>query len=97
MSLGTTISTLLASPSRRSSIAAAAITVVLPAPTSWKRPTACSWRMRQTAAFWWGSQCEGGVQPRQRQVGAVVGTPAHGVEIVVVEAGQTLSAIGVAP
>jgi len=82
---------------KRSSIAAAAITVVFPAPTSWNRPTARSWRMRQTAAFLMRSRREGGVRTRERQVRAVVFARTDRVECVIVEARKPLGAIDVAP
>ena len=53
MWFGTMWAGLAARPSRRSSMLAATITAVLPAPTAWNSPVLPDCTMRQMALRWW--------------------------------------------
>ena len=62
--LGTAMSGLAQIPSRRISIAAVAMTAVLPAPTVWASKTSPSCRMRHTADAWWPRSLNESISPR---------------------------------
>ena len=67
--LGTAISGLAQMPSRRISIAAVAMTAVLPAPTVWANKTSPSCSMRHTAEAWWSRRVNESISP--------AGCPSH--------------------